>query len=142
LDRDAKKDAHPTQVGDNQRELPTAKPRTGGTVAAEVAFTEVGSATVAALLHLLRLMGSELVMMRGSDLAKFEEAVRTKLEQAASPTINQNARTAGLALARNLVEQVLSQIRAQAEQKKSLTAATVQAAKDPPVQLASARLLN
>jgi hypothetical protein len=89
----------------------------------EQSFSEAGSATVAALLHLVRLMGAELVLMRGSDIAQLEQAVRTKLGEFTSPTANRAAREAGLAQARYLVEQVLTQVRAQAELKKSLNAA-------------------
>jgi hypothetical protein len=151
VDRDVKSEAHPKQSSDDQTpESSTARSRTDATAPSEVAFTEAGSATVAALLHLLRLMGAELVMMRGNDLAKFEEAVLTKLEQAPCPTTNPNARTAGLVLARHLVDQILSQIRAQAEQRKSLTAATVQptneshsrSANESHSRTAHARLLN
>jgi hypothetical protein len=77
---------------------------------------------VAALLHLLRLMGAELVLTRGGEIGQFEQAVRAKIDQFSSPTANQQARHAGLACARHLVEQVLTQIRAQAELKRSLTA--------------------
>ena len=80
-----------------------------------------GGATVAALLHLLRLTGAELVLMRRDcDPTFFEQAVRAKIAQFASPTANAHAREAGLAHARYLVEQVLLQIRAQAELKRSL----------------------
>jgi hypothetical protein len=86
----------------------------------ENAFSEAGSATVAALLNLLRLMGAELVLVRGTNIAQFEHAVRTKIGEFVSPTANQEAREAGLAQARYLVEQVLTQIRAQADLKKNL----------------------
>jgi hypothetical protein len=76
-------------------------------------FSEVGGATVAALLHLIRLMGSELVLMRPDcDPTRVELAVRTKIAQFPCPTANELAREAGLAQARHLVEQVLLQIRA------------------------------
>jgi hypothetical protein len=87
----------------------------------ETAFTEAGAAAVAALLHLLRLMGAELVLMRPDcDPTRFEQAVRSKIGQFPSPTASGQAREAGLAHARHLVEQVLMQIRAQAELRKSL----------------------
>jgi hypothetical protein len=102
------KDAHSAAAGTE----------TGGN---EVAFSEAGGATVAALLHLLRLTGAELVLMRRDcDPTRFEQAVRAKIEQFPSPTANGPAREAGLAHARHLVEQVLLQIRAQAELKRSL----------------------
>jgi hypothetical protein len=84
-------------------------------------FTETGGATVAALLHLLRLLGAELVLIRGIDIAQFEQAVRAKISDFTSPTPNREAREAGLTQARHLVEQVLTQVRAQAELKKSLS---------------------
>ena len=86
-------------------------------------FTEAGSAAVAALLHLIKLMGAELVLMQGGDINRFEQAVRNKAGDFASPTTNKQARDTGLAHARQLVEHVLTQIRAQAELKKSLTVA-------------------
>jgi hypothetical protein len=86
------------------------------------AFTEAGGATVAALLHLLRLLSAELVLIRGIDIAQFEQAVRAKISDFTSPTANREARETGLTQARHLVEQVLTQVRAQAELKKSLSA--------------------
>jgi hypothetical protein len=86
-------------------------------------FTEAGGVAIAAILHLLRLTGAELVLARQDlDPTQFEHAVRAKLEQFTSPTMNPDARAAGVAFARHLVEQVLTQIRAQAEVKKSLNA--------------------
>jgi hypothetical protein len=82
------------------------------TAGPKVAFSEVGGATVAALLYLMRLMGSELVLMRPDcDPTRFEQAIRTKIAQFPCPTTNEQAREAGLAHARYLVEQVLLQIR-------------------------------
>jgi hypothetical protein len=99
---------------------PVATPQVVACEARRVDFTAAGAATVAAILHLVRLMGAELVLTRGHDLAQFEHAVRTKLGQFTSPTTDPEARQAGLAHARHLVEQVLTQIRAQAELRKSL----------------------
>jgi hypothetical protein len=111
-------------------ELPEAtSPAVTGVAAHEeagspaTAFTEAGGATVAALLHLLRLLSAELVLLRGIDIAQFEQAVRVKIGDFTSPTANREAREAGLAQARHLVEQVLTQVRAQAELKKSLSTA-------------------
>ena len=87
------------------------------------AFTAAGGATVAALVHLLRLLSGELVLLRGIDIAQFEQAVRGKINDFTSPTPNREAREAGLVQARHLVEQVLTQVRAQAELKKSLSTA-------------------
>jgi hypothetical protein len=86
-------------------------------------FTETGGATVAALLHLLRLLGAELVLVRGIEITQFEQAVRAKIGDFTSPTANGGAREVGLAHARYLLEQVLTQVRAQAELKKSLSVA-------------------
>lgn len=86
------------------------------------AFTETGSVAVAALLHLMRLMGSELVLTQsGCETERFEQAVRAKIGQFLSPTSNPQVREAGLALARHLVEQLMTQIRAQAQLQKSLS---------------------
>lgn len=86
------------------------------------ALPKSATAAFAALLHLIRLMGADLALNRPDvDLERFEQAVRTKIEQFTSPTANQSARDAGLAFARHLVEQVLTQIRAQVQIKKSLS---------------------
>jgi hypothetical protein len=86
------------------------------------AFPEAATETIAALLHLIRLMGGEIVLnAAGGETERFERAVRTKIEQFQSPTTNQAARKSGLAFASHLVEQVLTQLRAQAEVKRSLT---------------------
>jgi len=84
----------------------------------EPAFGQVPGA--GGVQHLVRLMGAELVLVRGINIAQFEQSVRAKLGEFTSPTADQEARKAGLAQARHLVEQVLTQVRAQAELKKSL----------------------
>jgi hypothetical protein len=58
--------------------------------------------------------------MRGLDVDQFEAAARKKLDEFTSPTANRHAHNVGLAFAHHLVEQVLVQIRAQAELKKRL----------------------
>src|ERR1700729_3600939 len=108
-----------------------ATPQVVACEAGRVDFTAAGAATVAAILHLVRLMGAELVLARGHDLAHFEQAVRAKLGEFTSPTVDPEARRAGLTHARHLIEQVLTQIRAQAELKKSLAVGTE---KPPEVQ--------
>jgi hypothetical protein len=108
----------------------------------EQAFTESGSATVAALLYLLRLMGAELVLVRGTDIGEFERAVRTRIEQFPTPTTNPQARDAGLVRAKHLVEQVLTQIRAQAELKKNLTVTESVPSKPQGPDAMPPRLLN
>jgi fumarylacetoacetate (FAA) hydrolase family protein len=119
-------------------------PPIAGDDAGRVDFTAAGGATVAAILHLVRLMGAELVLVRGIDIAQFEQSVRAKLGEFTSPTTDQEARKAGLAQARHLVEQVLTQVRAQAELKKSLAVGNEKA---PEVHAApsthpTAKLLN
>ena len=104
-----------------------------------VALSEAGGVTVAALLHLVRLMGAEIVFARRDcDPTSFEQAVRAKLNQFSSPTGNKQAIEAGTSFAQTLVDQVLSQIRAQAELKQTLRAAsnqTIEAGSNsPPVR--------
>jgi hypothetical protein len=84
-------------------------------------FPEAATETIAALLHLIKLMGGELVLnVGGGETERFERAVRSKIAQYSSPTANPAARKSGLAFATHLVEQVLTQLRAQAEVKRSL----------------------
>ena len=134
---------------DNDSQQPastTAAAPVPGRLAEEVgsALPEPATVAFAALLHLLRLMAADLVLFRpDADIERFEQAVRSKIEQFVSPTTNQAARDAGLAFARHLVEQVLVQVRAQAEIKKSLSAQrqTPQAEKSaPPAVVADADL--
>jgi hypothetical protein len=87
---------------------------------AEVTFSEAGGAAVAAILHLLRLVSAELVLHHGLDIGRFEAAARKKIDEFTSPTSNAQARDAGLAFAHHLVEQLLVQVRAQAEVKNRL----------------------
>jgi hypothetical protein len=92
-------------------------------VAADIgaSFPDAATETVAALLHLVKLMGGELVLnVAGGETERFERAVRTKIQQYTSPTTDPAARKSGLAFALHLVEQVLTQLRAQAEVKRSL----------------------
>jgi hypothetical protein len=84
-------------------------------------FPEAATETIAALLHLFKLIGGELVLnVAGGETDRFERAVRSKITQYSSPTTNPTARKSGLAFATHLVEQVLTQLRAQAEVKRSL----------------------
>jgi hypothetical protein len=121
-----------------------ATPAIAGDDAGRVDFTAAGGATVAAILHLVRLMGAELVLVRGIDIAQFERSVRGRLGEFTSPTTDQEACKAGLAQARHLVEQVLTQVRAQAELKKSLAAGKEKASKAhaAPSTHPTAKLLN
>jgi hypothetical protein len=84
-------------------------------------FSDAAKETIAALLHLIKLMGGELVLnVAGGETERFERAVRSKIEQYTSPTADPAARKSGLAFASHLVEQVLTQLRAQAAVKRSL----------------------
>jgi hypothetical protein len=135
----------PDEAGGKTHAEPALGGATGERPVFETNFTEAGGAAVAALLHLIRLMGAELVLMRRDcDPTRFEQAVRSKLEHFTSPTANEHARQAGLTHARHLVEQVLTQIRAQAELKRSLAGGAAQpqpsAAASAPAS--SSRLLN
>jgi hypothetical protein len=97
------------------------------------ALPESATAAFAALPHLIRLMGGDIVLHRpDADFKSFEQAVRSKIEQFTSPTANQSARDAGLAFARHLVEQVLTQLRAQVQIKKSLSINTQTAPAEKP----------
>lgn len=99
------------------------------------AFNETGSVTLAALLHLIRLMGAELALARsGGGPDRLEQAVRAKIGQFPGPTSNSRVQEEGLALARHLVEQVLAQVRAQAELQRSLTSVSHRQAPAPTVE--------
>ena len=104
---------------------PPSAPDAGHSVSSQhnsVPLSDSGSVTVAALVNLLRLMGAELVLAQpGCETERFENAVRTKIQQFVSPNVSAEARETGLRFAQYLVEQVLSQIRAQAQIKRSLT---------------------
>ncbi len=92
-----------------------------------VQLSDAGSVTIAALLHLVRLMGAEIVLARPDcDPTPFEQAVRAKLSQFSSPTGNKQAIHAGIDFAQSLVAQVLFQIRGQAEVKQRLKVAAIQ----------------
>jgi hypothetical protein len=54
----------------------------------QIAFTEAAGAMVAAVLHLVRLLGAELVLARGYDIGHLEQAVHAKLKDFTSPTAN------------------------------------------------------
>jgi hypothetical protein len=106
----------------------------------EVTFSEAGGVAVAAILHLLRLVSAELVLLRGLDITHFEAAARKKLDEFTTPTTNRYARDVGLAFAHDLLEHVLVQIRAQAEVKKRLGPGEAQAQQAAPS--AHSKLLN
>jgi fumarylacetoacetate (FAA) hydrolase family protein len=86
-----------------------------------VALSDEAAAAMAAVLHLLRLVSAELVLFRGLDVPRLEKAMREKIGEFTSPISNQQAREVGLTFARALVDQVLVQVRAQAELKNSLS---------------------
>jgi hypothetical protein len=96
---------------------------------AQGVFSDVGGVAVAAILNMLRLVGGELVLLRSreSDPKWFEDAVRKQLDQFTSPTNDPEARAAGIECARYLIEQVLAQIHAQAEIKRTLSPPSTEA---------------
>jgi hypothetical protein len=114
----------------------------GSAATKEVRFSEAGGVTVAAILHLVRLVSAELVLKRGLDIDRFETAACKKLDEFISPTADRPAHEAGLAFAHHLIEQVLVQIRAQAELKKRLAAGEHPAANIAQPQPAVSKLLN
>jgi hypothetical protein len=100
---------------------PTGASETSSAADVGASFPEAATEAIAALLHLIKLMGGELVLnVAGGETERFERAVRSKIEQYTSPTADPAARKSGLAFASHLVEQVLTQLRAQAEVKRSL----------------------
>jgi hypothetical protein len=111
---------------------------------ADGVFNETGGVVVAALLNMLRLVGAELVLhsSKSTDPTPFEEAVRRKLDQFTSPTNDPEAREAGIECARYLVEQVLTQIRAQATIKKTLASSITESSSDVSTESIPSRLLN
>ncbi len=109
---------------------------------ADITFSEAGGAAVAAILHLLRLVSAELVLARGLSVATFEAAARKKIDEFTSPAIHPQAHEAGLAFAHHLLEQVLTQIRAQAEVKKSLAVRDEKAVPAAHVSAPHSKFLN
>lgn len=94
---------------------------------------------LAAMTHLVRLMGAELVAGRHrDDLNQLEEAVRNKVGAVTVVGCKPAVVEAGLALARTHVEQALIQIRTQthAVRAREVAQAAQQAA--PPASTASA----
>ena len=113
VDEEAALPDGPEPAADAASESPTAE--------IGASFPEPATETIAALLNLIKLMGGELVLnVAGGEPDRFERAVRSKIAQYSSPTTNPTARKSGLAFATHLVEQVLTQLRAQAEVKRSL----------------------
>ena len=130
-------DRKTTEIEDEPASVENSTPR-----AAEVAFSEAGGAAVAAILHLLRLASAELVLLRGLDVGSFEAAARKKIDEFTSPTTNPQARDAGLAFAHQMLEQILVQIRAQAELKKRLGPSDEQPAAASQTLPPQSKLLN
>jgi hypothetical protein len=132
---------HPDGPTDNSStEGSAAKPVLHAGQAA-CSFTESGSVAVAALLNLVRLMGAELVLNHaGGETERFEQAVRAKIGQFATPNADAQAREVGLTCAKDLVEQVIAQIRAQAKMHKSLSAVTRRNAPEQATVPAASRL--
>jgi hypothetical protein len=118
----------------------------GGTSAAAPAnakLSEQSATVISVLLHLLRLSGAELVLTNlKCDPERFEEAIRAKMDEFAGLTAAGEPRDEGLSLARHLVEQVLVQIRAQSELKRSLTPSVGCQVDTRRSQRSDSRLLN
>ena len=87
---------------------------------------------MAAILHLLRLVSADLVLFRGLDIDRLEKAMREKISEFTNPIANQQAKEAGLAFARGLVDQILVQVRAQAELKNTLGGKAASETSPPP----------
>jgi hypothetical protein len=65
-----------------------ASPATETVKPSYISFSEANGVAVAAILHLLRLVSAELVLLRGLDVQRFENAARKKLGEFTSPTTN------------------------------------------------------
>jgi fumarylacetoacetate (FAA) hydrolase family protein len=85
-----------------------------------IPLSDEAAVAMAAVLHLLRLVSAELILFRGLDAPRLENAMREKIGEFTSPVANQEAKEAGLAFARSLVDQILVHVRAQAELKNTL----------------------
>ena len=71
--------------------------------------------TLAALLHLVRLLSAELVAGKHrEDINRVESAIRAKVNQIAVQGVSAEAVARGLAYAHELLEPVLANVRAQA----------------------------
>jgi hypothetical protein len=87
---------------------------------------------LAAVLHLLRLVSAELVLYRGLDVQRLENAIREKISEFTNPIASQGAKETGLAFARVVVDQILVQVRAQAELKNTLACKATSEVLPPP----------
>jgi hypothetical protein len=87
-------------------------------------------------------MGAELVLKRGLDIALLEQATRTRIAEFTTPTSNRQESEAGLACARFLLDQALTQVRAQAELQKALAMNVPSAAQVPESPDAISKLLS
>jgi fumarylacetoacetate (FAA) hydrolase family protein len=96
-----------------------------------IPLSDEAAVAMAAVLHLLRLVSAELVLFRGLDAQRLEKAMREKIGEFTSPIPNQKIKEVGLAFARSLVDQILVQVRAQAELKNALSGKAVPAPQSP-----------
>ena len=84
------------------------------------------------LCSMLRLVSAELVLYRGIDMQRFENAMRAKISEFTSPIVSQDAKDVGLAFARVVVDQILVQVRAQADLKNTLAGKATSEVLAPP----------
>ena len=97
-----------------------------------IPLSDEAAAAMAAVLHLLRLVSAELVLYRGLDVQRLENAMREKISEFTSPIASQGAKEMGLAFARVVVDQILVQVRAQAELKNTLACKATSEVLPPP----------
>jgi hypothetical protein len=69
---------------------------------------------------------------RGLDVQRLENAMREKISEFTSPIASQGAKEMGLAFARVVVDQILVQVRAQAELKNTLACKATSEVLPPP----------
>ena len=98
----------------------------------EIPLSDEAAAAMAAVLHLLRLVSAELVLYRGLDVQRLEKAMREKISEFTSLIARQDAKEMGLAFARVVVDQILVQLRAQAELKNTLAGKATSGVLPPP----------
>jgi hypothetical protein len=122
---------------------PVATPQVVACEAGRVDFTAAGGATVAAILHLVRLMGASW-SSPGATISRISNRPSVPSSAITSPTADPEARGVGLPHAPHLVEQLLTQIRAQAELKKSLAVGKEKApeTQTAPLMRPVSKLLN
>jgi fumarylacetoacetate (FAA) hydrolase family protein len=97
-----------------------------------IPLSDEAAVAMAAILHLLRLVSADLALFRGLDIDRLEKVMREKISEFTNPIANQQAKEAGLTFARGLVDQILVQVRAQAELKNTLSGNAPSETPPPP----------